>query len=422
MARKPIKRRKQIRIDLVFPHIGGQRAIYLHPARFQVVACGRRFGKTELGKVLAAREMVKNAGEVWWIAPQYKMSTAVWRMMLKTFRPIASWISAQERTIELANGGKLVVWAGDSNPDAMRGGAPHLVILDEAAMLPNNELWFGIIMPALMDHIGRAYFLSTPRGRNWFYEIFQMGLDDDPKYADYKSWNFPSNYNPYLPPQEFEKAKLSPGGFFEQEYLARFMEDSGTVFKGVADASLGLFHQPYSDGIFVIGVDWGRKLDYTVFSIIDIVSRYQVEMVRINKIDWKDQRDALKELIDTWKPIGVYVEDNSIGDVLLSNLLEEGIKVIPHYTTNQSKREIVEQLAFDIENKNVTLLNDPTQVRELQAFQMERTPSGKITYNAPSGYHDDTVIALAIANYYSVNHFQSFGGGLPIIKGWETYA
>jgi len=419
VVRVPTKRVKKVQLDLVTPHAGGQRAIYLHPARFQVVACGRRFGKTELGKVLATREMVKNAGEVWWIAPQYKMSTSVWRMMLKTFRPIASWVSAQERTLELANGGKLVVWAGDSNPDAMRGGAPNLVILDEAAMLPSNELWFGIIMPALMDHIGRAYFLSTPRGRNWFYEIFEMGESEEHKFSDYKAWNFPSSFNPFLPASEVKKAQeRSPSDFFAQEYLAQFMEDSGTVFRGVTAISTGHYHTPY-DGDFIIGVDWGRKLDYTVFSVIDIKSRWQVEMIRLNKIDWKIQRDALKELIDEWKPVGVYVEDNSIGDVLLSNLLEDGIKVIPHTTTNQTKREIIEQLSFDIERGNLTLLNDPIQVRELQSYQLERTKAGRITYNAPSGYHDDTVIALAIANYYSVNHFQSFGGGMPIVRGWE---
>lgn len=420
MARMPTKKRKRFTLDLVTPHTGGQRAIYTHPARFQVVACGRRFGKTEIGKVLATREMIKNAGEVWWIAPQYKMSTTVWRLMLKTFRPIASWISAQERTLELTNGGKLVVWAGDTNPDAMRGGAPNIAIFDEAAMLPDSNLWFGIVRPALMDHEGKAYFLSTPRGRNWFYEVYNMGDPENPeKDEEYQSWNFPSSFNPHIPKREILKAqKNSPSQFFAQEYLAQFMEDSGTVFKGVIGVSTGMYHAPYP-GDFVIGVDWGRKLDYTVFSVVDIKSRYQVEMMRINKIEWNVQLSALKELIETWKPIGVYVEDNSIGDVLLDNLLQEGIRVIPHHTTNESKREIIEQLAFDIEGGNVVLLNDPIQVRELQAYQMERTKTGRITYNAASGYHDDTVIALAIANYYSVNHFQSFGGGFPVIKGWD---
>lgn len=419
MARVPTKKTKTFTLELVTPHKGGQRAIYLHPARFQVVACGRRFGKTELGKVIATREMIQNGGEVWWIAPQYKMSTAVWRMLLKTFKPIATWISAQERTIEIENGGKLVVWAGDTNPDAMRGGAPNIVILDEAAMLPSSDLWFSVLVPALTDYSGRAYFLSTPRGRNWFFEIFNMGKSDNPDFSDYKSWNFPSINNPFFKREEFEKArKTTPDAFFRQEYLAEFMEDTGSIFRGVTNISIASYKEPY-DGNFIIGVDWGRKRDFTVFSVFDIDTREQVDMVRMNKIDWKIQRDALKELIEAWKPMDVYIEHNSIGDVLYSNLLEDGVVVSTHYNDHNNKRKIIEQLSLDIEAGNIILLNDPTQVRELQAYEMQITKTGKVTYNAPGGYHDDTVIATAIANYYSVNHFGTYGGAFPAIRGWQ---
>jgi hypothetical protein len=409
------------KIKLSVPHKGGQRAIFEHPARFQVVACGRRFGKTELGKTLAYREMAVSAGEVWWIAPQYKMSTAVWRDVLNTFSPISKWVSAAERTIILKNDAKLVVWSGDAGGDTMRGGAPSLVILDEAAMLVDESLWYGVVLPALSDHTGRAYFLSTPRGRNWFHDVFQMG-DDKSQYFNpsYKSWNFSSYNNPYMNPTVFDEARrTSPDKYFRQEYLAEFLTDSGEVFRGVIQVSVGSYQTPDEGRRYVAGIDWGRKEDFTVISIIDVESRRQVHMERLSKVDWVAQRDFLADMIEEWNPVIVGAEENSIGDVAISMLREEGINVTPYYTTNESKRQMIEQLALDIEKERIILLNEPIQVRELQAYRMDLTSTGKPRYNASSGEHDDTVIALAIANHYSHNLVNTFGGAMPVMQGWR---
>ncbi len=409
-------------ISLPKPHPGGQRAIYKHPARFQVVACGRRFGKTELGKVLAYKEMAENGGEVWWIAPQYKMSTKTWHELLNTFRPIATWVSAQERTIVLPNGGKLIVWAGDSGGDAMRGGSPSLIILDEAAMIKDNSLWFSVILPALTDHKGRAYFLSTPRGRNWFYDIYKKGdsrsspIDRDDQY---KSWNFTSYNNPYISSKVIDDTKKStPDRFFRQEYLAEFLTDSGTVFRGVIDASTAPYCDPYP-GSFVFGIDWGRKEDYTVISVFDVILRTQVNLYRMSKVDFVKQVAFLKEIVDEWQPFMIGAEENSMGIPVIDFVRAEGIKVKPIYMTNKRKKEIIELLSLNIEKENITLLNEPIQIRELQAYQMETTKGGNITFNAASGYHDDTVIATGISNYVMDRLNNTFGGAIPVINGWS---
>ena len=405
-------------IILPTPHQGGQRAIYSHTARFQVVACGRRFGKTEIGKVLAYREMAENGGTVWWIAPSYKTSTETWTELLNTFRPLASWISAQERTIILSNGGKLIVWSATN--EVMRGGSPNLVILDEAAMIPSGSLWYGAIMPALTDHEGRAFFLSTPRGRNWFYDIYKMGDENNPEYDNqYRSWNFPSYNNPYINSDIINKAKKStPDRFFRQEYLAEFLTDSGTVFRGVIKISTSDYKEPY-DGQFVVGIDWGRKEDYTVVSIIDVNTRTQVYMERMSKVDFPKQISFLKGLFEDWKPFLICAEENSMGIPVIDFMRKDGIKVKPVYMTNKKKREVIELLSLNIEKENITLLNEKIQIRELQAYQMNTTTIGNITYNATSGYHDDTVIAISIANYAMDRLNNTFGGGIPIISSWS---
>jgi hypothetical protein len=374
-----------------------------------------------MGKVIIAEEVIKRGGEAWYVAPQYKMSTAIWREMLDTFRPLAKWISAQERTIELKNGGKLVVWAGDTSADSMRGGAPNAVVVDEAAMLPDGSLWYSVLMPALTDHEGKAYFLSTPRGRNWFYELYRMGESPTNEFVDYKSWRFSSYCNPYNNPKIIDAARLStPEKFFQQEYMAEFMLDAGDVFRNVNEVNNGLYAVPEAcDGAIVFGVDWGRKEDYTVISIMEADTKVQVGMERISRVGWDVQKNFLAEQIKLWKPAIVAAEENSMGDVLINDMRELGFDIVPFYTTGDSKRQIIEELSLDIEKKNISLLNEPIQTRELQAFQMDRTKSGNIRYNAASGFHDDTVIALAIANHFSNSMIGSFGGAMPKIKGWQ---
>jgi hypothetical protein len=407
-------------IKLPKPHKGGQRAIYLHPARFQVLACGRRYGKTELGKVLSYREMVKNGGEVWWVAPQYKMSTKTWHELLSAFRPIATWVSAQERTIVLSNGGKLVVWSGDAG-ETMRGGSPSLVIMDEAAMITDNSLWFGVIQPALMDNKGRAYFLSTPRGRNWFYDVYVMGMDfsgNMKRDEQYKSWNFSSYNNPHIDPKVIDSTKLStPDRFFRQEYMAEFLTDSGSVFRGVLDISTMPYMKPYP-GRFSVGVDWGRKEDYTAVSIFDIDAKTQVHLERMSKVDFPTQIAFLKGLFEEWRPLHIGIEENSFGLPAADYLRKEGIKFKSIYMTNKRKREVIELLSLNIEQRKIKLLNERIQINELQAYQMNTTAHNNITYNAASGYHDDTVIATGLANYMMEMSINTFGGGVPIISGW----
>lgn len=386
------------------------------------MACGRRFGKTELGKVLAYREIAKNAGEVWWITPQYKMSTTVWRELLETFRPITSWISAQERTLITKNGGKLVVWAGDTSGDSMRGGAPNLAILDEAAMIKDNELWFKVIMPALTTHEGRAYFLSTPRGRNWFYELYEKGNPESHTYhPDYKSWRFNSYQNPHQNPKMFDDAKEStPHKFFMQEYMAEFLTDSGDVFRGAAEVSTLPYRVPYVGGRFIFGIDWGRKNDFTVITVMDAITKEQVDAEWLNKIDYPEQLDFIQKMIRKWNPVEIVIEENAIGLPLIEFLERDGVKNIESvYFTNKRKREYIEQLQLDIEKQNIKLLNEPRQVRELQAYEMDRTSFGNIQYNAADGFHDDMVIALALCNYHVQNQFMSFGASMPKIRGWD---
>ncbi len=391
-------------LTLAKPHKGGQRALYKHPARFHVVACGRRWGKTAYGKIAASEAIFKHGLDVWWVSPTYKMSSAMWREFKRSLGPFAQTINAQERYLEFASGATLTVWTGES-ADTMRGGAPGLVVIDEAAMIRDADMWPAVIRPALSDKRGRALFLSTPRGHNWFWELYNRG--NDPLFPDYKSWNFPTSTNvmlPHLVEEVAEAERTLPDRLFRQEYLAEFIPDAGGVFRGVVDVStISGKREPLASHRYVGGVDWGRSNDFTVISILDSVTKEQVFVDRFNQIGWEFQRKRLKGVIDRWKPAVVIAEANSIGEPNIEALRREGLPVRSFQTTAQSKGPLIEDLALAIERKLVTLLNDRVQVAELQAYELERMPSGSFRYSAPDGGHDDTVIALALA-WYAIAH------------------
>ena len=389
-------------LKLLKPHTGGQRAIYHHPARFHVVACGRRYGKTEFGKLMAAEMLFKYGLDVWWVSPTYKMSSRIYRDFKARFGAWAEFANGSERQIGFYNGAVMTFWTGDA-ADTMRGGAPGLVIVDEAAMIRDASMWPAVIRPALSDHQGGALFLSTPKGHNWFWELFNLG--NDPLFPQYKSWRFPSVLNPTIKhmTSEVEEARRTlPARVFEQEYEAEFMADAGGVFRGVVGVSTLDVAEPY-EGDFCFGVDWGKENDFTVISVIDRHTRKQVDIDRYNKVDWELQRGRLIGLYKKWKPRVIWAEENSVGVPNIEALQRLGLPVHGFFTSAVSKPPLIEGLALAIEQKDIELLNDRVQMAELQAYEMTRSSSGRYKYTAPDGGHDDTVIATALAWYGVIN-------------------
>jgi hypothetical protein len=374
----------------------------MHPTRFKVVACGRRWGKTELGKV-ALLDCARRGGFGWWIAPSYGMADEVWRSLKGTLEGIWTEKDEQRRRITLPGGGVIQVRSGHE-PDALRGAGLDLAVLDEAAFLP-EAVWTAAVRPALSDRQGRALLLSTPNGLNWFYRLYQRGLD--PLAEDWASFHEPTEANPLIPPEEIDAARLEmPERWFRQEYLAEFSEDAGQLFRGIDAVCTAKPGNPRPGGRYTAGIDWGRVDDYTAFAVFDIEAKRLVALDRFRQVSWAQQRDRLRALYDAWQPETIWAEANSIGSVNIEALQAAGLPVRPFQTTAHSKGPLVEALALAIERADATLLDDPVLRGELAAFTMERMPSGLYRYGAISGAHDDTVIAVALA-WYGVRH----GGG-----------
>ncbi|HPV08970.1 MAG TPA: terminase family protein, partial [Aggregatilineales bacterium] len=179
-----------------------QREVADHPARFKVLAAGRRWGKTRLGTLMCL-DVALNGGRAWWVAPSYPMATVGWRGIKQLARQIpgVEWRET-DRLITLPTGGTIQVRSAD-RPDSLRGEGLDFLIIDEAAFV-REEAWTEALRPALSDRQGRAVIISTPKGRNWFWRAYQRGMSGDP---EWHSWKLPTASNPFIDPAEVEAAR-----------------------------------------------------------------------------------------------------------------------------------------------------------------------------------------------------------------------
>lgn len=381
--------------ELVLPRLHpAQRGIKRDARRFNVLACGRRFGKTMLGHDLAIHPLLKGQ-PVGWFAPTYKVLIEAWQAIVRLLHPVTRRLSEQEKRIELWTGGVFEAWSLE-NPDAGRSRKYGRVLIDEAGLSAKlMASWQEALRPTLSDYAGDAYLLGTPKGRNGFWQLFQRGMDDAK--GEWASWQLPTSANPYIQASEIEAARQElPERIFRQEYLAEFLEDAGGVFRGVRDVCTAQRLQPYP-GTFRMGVDWGQTNDFTVLTVFDAGTQRMVDMDRFNKVDWALQRARLSAMAQKWGVERIVAERNSIGGPNIEALRREGLPVLAFETTAVSKPPLIESLVLAIEKREVELLNDPVLINELESY--ERTVSrdtGRSKYGAPEGLHDDVVISVAL--------------------------
>ena len=383
------------------PHVG-QRAILDYDARFKVVACGRRWGKSEMAGHAALTHALENPGAtVWWVAPSYQQANSY------GFDKITPLLSpdvlaespkrSKPRKITLNNGSALSFRSADRE-DSLRGGGVDFLVIDEAGSVPERA-WTEELRPALSDTLGSLLAIGTPRGRNWFYRWHQRGKSPD--HPDVASWAAPTYQNPHVPDSEIDDAKTDmPERAFEQEYLAKFVDNAGGVFSGVRacveDYDLPVAPTDTADGGYGIGVDFARTEDWTVVVALDAAGRV-VSFDRLRGPSWTRIQRLIERVAGQYTPCRVAV-DATRDNKIVQDLEDSGVRVDPVTFTTSRKKTLIENLITRIESEEITIpASESKLINELEMFEYERTETGNVRYHAPAGMHDDTVDALALA-------------------------
>ena len=229
------------------PH-PGQREILSSPARFQVAACGRRFGKSnmeghrltpEAFRAYPLRNLLKEEGrrhEFWIVGPEYsdaeKEFRVVWNDLTRLGFPFDRPGTYNDPLggnmhISLFNGTFQIHAKSARHPETLVGEGLHGVVLSEAAKL-KQVVWDKFIRPTLADYRGWARMTSTPEGRNWFYDCWRKG--QDPSSWEWASWRRPSWHNPHVYPMGASDAGITmimDAMAQRQPLTPEFLDDSG---------------------------------------------------------------------------------------------------------------------------------------------------------------------------------------------------
>ena len=392
-----------VQVALYQPH-EAQLLLHESNARFRIAACGRRFGKS----LACANELLKFALEnkevrCVWVSPIWKQTRLGAEPIVKALRG-TSLLAGIKRAngeiaqIRLANE-STIEFASSAHPDNIRGFSHSFAVIDEAAYVPRS-LWEDVLRPTLADTQGRAIFVSTPFGRNYFWELFTLGQDPKNK-KYYESFHFPTAANPYIPKNEIEQARLRlPEDVYRQEWEAAFLESGAGVFRKIFECVGGmLIDKGIPDRHYVVGVDFAKQTDFTVLIVMDREAHQVVYFDRFNKIDWQIQLNRVQSVSRKFNHAKVIMDATGLGDPLYEQMRQRGASVTG-YSLNSlpAKNRLIENLSALMEETDIRYPEIPELMNEMQMYQYNISDkTGKITYGAPERQHDDCVIALALA-------------------------
>jgi len=390
--------------------------VWQDPHRFKVIAAGRRCGKSNLSikKIIAAGLEAPTGSAVLYVGPtQAQVRQIAWEAILEQGREVIKSAHVNSMDITLVNGIKIHLRSAE-NPDTLRGLKLHFSVIDEAAFIKDDNLWSRIIRPALSDLKGGAWFISSPSGRNWFYDLYKLGQGESD--ADWKSWHKTTFDNPTIDPSEIEAAKKTLSSFsFKQEFMASFDNAGQEVFK---EEWLKKGKEP-QHGSYVIAIDLAgfeevgknpnatkSRLDETAISIVKVTDTgdWWVEDILHGRWDIKATANKIIHVIKEYQPIAVGIERGALKNA-----------VLPYLNDLMRKTNIYSHI------HDLTHGNKKKQDRIVWALQ-GRFEHGRITFNEDkewgeafdqicmfptAGVHDDLVDSLSYIDQLAVTSYQA---------------
>ena len=400
---------------LNFELLRWQKEVFTDPHRFKVVAAGRRCGKSRLSAVTLLIEALNcpEGSSVMYVAPTLGQArTIIWDLLHDLGRPVIKSSHINNLEISLINGRKILVRGAD-NPDSLRGVSLTYLVMDEVAFI-KEDIWQKVLRAALSDKKGRALFISTPSGRNWFYDMFKLGQSDIDE--EWKSWHFTTADNETIDPKEIEAAKRTLSSFaFKQEYLSSFDTAGTDIFK---PEWFKLGSEPDS-GDYVIAIDLAgfeevaktagaskKRLDETAIAIVKITDSgdWWVKSIEHGRWDIKSTAQRILDLIRDYRPQSIGIEKGALKNAVLPYLSDLMRKYNTychiHDLTHGNKRKadrIVWSLQGRLEHGRIKFNED----EEWDEFK------DQLMLFPTSGVHDDLVDALSYVEQLAITSYMS---------------
>lgn len=408
-----------------------QSELVMRPERFKVLVAGRRTGKSHAAVIWCLRHGQRARlngikGVIWIVYPTLRVAKTAWRKFM-AITP-RGWITKVDGTEQHPNaitmGSVTYEFNTAISGQTLVGEGLLALWVDEGGVVP-GDVWAESLRPTLMDHTAPAIITGTPKGANWFYDLYQRGLD--PSHPDYFTWSEGpmrgvssyANADIGIPASEIDvlAADMSET-LARQEIYAEFIAGSG--YFRLRDASgnfrcLSTDKEAAAQGFLLdergcstrptaaMGVDLARVQDFTVIVGMD-GGGWVTYLERFRELEWPVQRERIMK---AWDKLGrptivVDATGGSVGDPISQDLKYQGARTVPFQFTGASKLPLFEGLAMAFDESRVRLPDDrhplsTIALGELSVFEAKLSQSGNIKLSAPTGQHDDICCALALA-------------------------
>lgn len=374
---------------------------FFNPKQYSTISTTRGGGKTRGLALWIAEEIFEPGIEsaLWVDTVQSNIDSYVEEHFLKViFKDI--WkeckYNAQRKRLFLP-GKRFIQFASAERRENAEGFRYHRVGLNEGGIiLKKASLWDNTIEPMTHPRDGianKTRIVGTMKGKNKFH---QLRSKNDEDWSDY---HFSIYDCPNYAKEEIDKIKSSvPEMVWRQEYLSEALDDAGTVFRNIDGCIKNV-----EGKVDVMAIDLAKHQDFTVIIFGDSHKNAVLGLDRFNQLDWSFQKS---KIVNTWEKYGrpkIIIDSTGAGDPIYDDLRNAGITIEGYKFTSQTKNELIQGLSLAMDNNEISYPDLEVLINELQIFGYDMTPSGNIRYNAPSGFHDDCVIALALFNYMSKN-------------------
>ena len=394
--------------------------------------------------------LAKPHSQVLWVAPTYKICKSpiddVWFGIDEETgeRFVPEWnerrdfrfwdYKSVDKEIHMFNGSKMFIRSAE-NPDSIVSKGYSLIVIDEAALI-SKDVFEKQILPTARRKDCKILLISTPRGKNWFHKLFLKGKD--PSEKNYYSSKQPWWKRPNYPKLLIQLMKDIPDHLRKQEFEAEFIDNSGGTFTNLSKIFTGPsiefasqqqeWRHPDLQKIITehktemtVAVDLAKIVDYTVITAFQNETREMVFYKRMNKQDYKVVLDCIHETASELNNADIIFDATGVGSGI-ADFLSKDFNVHPFVFTNQSKNDLINRLIIACEYTKIGMPNIMTARHEFEIFQFNLTRTGKMTYSAPEGSHDDCVMSIALANWYmDENYGQSeiheIDGFLDVLNG-----
>ena len=399
-------------MNLNFELLPWQQEVFKDNTRFKVIVAGRRCGKSRLSAVALLVEGLRcpKGSAVMYVAPtQGQARQIIWDLLMDLGREVIASSHVNNMDITLINGAKIYV-RGSDRPDTLRGVSLTFLVLDEVADI-KAETWEKVLRASLSDKKGNALFIGTPKGRNWFYDMYNLGRDGADE--DWKSWHFTTKDNPLIDPKEVEAARKTLSSFaFKQEYEASFDNAGTDIFK---EEWIQYGTEP-KDGSYYIGIDLAgftntnysesrkKKLDQSAIAVVKVTDTgdWWIRKIEYGRWDVQESAQRILKNIREFKPIGSGMERGTVrnavmpylSDLMRANNTYANIQDLSHGGKNKSDR-IIWALQGRFEHGKITLNEDEDWKEFIDQLLLFPTPQ----------VHDDLLDALSYVDQLAVTSY-----------------